>query len=264
MDGANLTISLLKLSDSGSYTCSVIAVSNPQESGTTVLRVTDAPIAHISLLGNQLTCNVEGNPKPTLTWFLPDGSIAYKAPSVYVAPTAANNGRYVCMATNPPESKELQISSVPSHGVIREGEDLQLHCSTNSHPISTYDWYFNGEKVGTGSFYTLKNIQRHEAGSYRCKAYNYVPGIAAGDIAITVEFPPSSVYVEENKDVLSCFSKSGGVPWPIYKWKLPNGTETAGNMSLLRNPASTGKYVCSVRNIHGISNVTYVKVTGPT
>uniref|UniRef100_H2YB62 Uncharacterized protein n=1 Tax=Ciona savignyi TaxID=51511 RepID=H2YB62_CIOSA len=35
-------------------------------------------------------------------------------------------------------------------------------------------------------------------------------------------------------------------------------------MSLLRNPASTGKYVCSVRNIHGISNVTYVKVTGPT
>uniref|UniRef100_H2YB60 Ig-like domain-containing protein n=1 Tax=Ciona savignyi TaxID=51511 RepID=H2YB60_CIOSA len=194
LDGANLTISLLKLSDSGSYTCSVIAVSNPQESGTTVLRVTAtpivsafsikhrvvgsngnyaaavctaaggkpravvtwtdangevqesrvsaresddgsvdvesvllltpgllgrsinstspvaaddklreffcdvthenwslnenqlspkvvvellyAPIAHISLLGNQLTCNVEGNPKPTLTWFLPDGSIA--------------------------------------------------------------------------------------------------------------------------------------------------------------------------------------------
>uniref|UniRef100_Q94431 COS2.1 n=1 Tax=Ciona intestinalis TaxID=7719 RepID=Q94431_CIOIN len=265
LSGANLTISLLKLSDAGSYTCNVIAVGSPQESGTTVLIVTVPPVAHIALLGNQLTCNVEGNPRPSLKWFLPTGEVLRNSPSVYVTPTSSGNGRYVCMATNPPESRNLHISSEPSHGVVKEGEDLQLHCSTSSNPISQYDWYFQGTKIGTGSSFRIQNLQRHQAGTYQCVAYNYVPGSANGDVAVMVEYPPSNVIVTQNENELSCVAGSGSIPEPMYKWILPNGTETAGNKSVLfLSPSSAGQYTCSVSNIHGRENATFIYTTGKT
>ncbi|XP_078483961.1 uncharacterized protein LOC100182255 isoform X2 [Ciona intestinalis] len=516
LSGANLTISLLKLSDAGSYTCNVIAVGSPQESGTTVLSVTATPdvsafsikapivesnrrygaaictavggqpravitwtdslgkvqasrvtfreaddgsvnvesvlllhvgllgrsgnitdpvsmkdriqdftcrvrhsnldptedrrvkvelmfppVAHIALLGNQLTCNVEGNPRPNLKWFLPNGEVLRNSPSVYVTPTSSGNGRYVCMATSnlgpaatafldvnkaedlpvlfrtlvqmntslpitasgfeiecsadlvstgsnlrvgydvrfewskdgikirdslseylitgrdkrlpsgavrltsslrfvnvrrgrddadfrcrlvnttritgfvsalersvnivvdyPPESRNLHISSEPSHGVVKEGEDLQLHCSTSSNPISHYDWYFQGTKIGTGSSFRIQNLQRHQAGTYQCVAYNYVPGSANGDVAVMVEYPPSNVIVTQNENELSCVAGSGSIPEPMYKWILPNGTETAGNKSVLfLSPSSAGQYTCSVSNIHGRENATFIYTT---
>nr|XP_002126696.1 hemicentin-1 isoform X2 [Ciona intestinalis] len=516
LSGANLTISLLKLSDAGSYTCNVIAVGSPQESGTTVLSVTATPdisafsikapivesnqrygaaictavggqpravitwtdssgkvqpsrvtfreaddgsvnvesvlllhvgllgragnitdpvtltdriqeftcrvkhsnldptedrrvnvelmfppVAHISLLGNQLTCNVEGNPQPTLKWFLPTGEVLRNSPTVYVTPTSSGNGRYVCTATSnlgptatafldvnkaedlpvlfrtlvqlntslpvtasgfeiecsadlvstgsnlrvgydvrfewskdgikirdslseysiiarekrlpsgavrltsslrfvnvrrgrddadfrcrlvnttritgfvsalertvkivvdyPPESRNLRISSEPSHGVVKEGGDLQLHCSTSSNPISQYDWYFQGTKIGTGSSFRIQNLQRHQAGTYQCVAYNYVPGSANGDVAVMVEYPPSNVIVTQNENELTCVAESGSIPEPMYKWILPNGTETAGNKSrLFVTPSSAGQYTCSVSNIHGRENVTFIYTT---
>lgn len=69
-----------------------------------------SPINVLSGSWTELPCNVSGNPKPTVSWFLHDVPIDVSDPKYLIVPsgnlrifgvTPSDSGVYSCMASNP-------------------------------------------------------------------------------------------------------------------------------------------------------------------
>lgn len=69
-----------------------------------------SPINVLSGSWTELPCNVSGNPKPTVSWFLYDSPIDVNDPKYLILPsgnlrifgvTPSDSGVYSCMASNP-------------------------------------------------------------------------------------------------------------------------------------------------------------------
>ena len=69
-----------------------------------------SPINVLSGSWTELPCNVSGNPKPTVSWFLHDSPIDVSDPKYLILPsgnlrifgvTPSDSGVYSCMASNP-------------------------------------------------------------------------------------------------------------------------------------------------------------------
>lgn len=58
---------------------------------------------------------------------------------------------------------------------VKEGEAVQLKCSSDAHPpASTYEWHNeSGAKLHQGNIYMLPNVSRHMGALY-CTAINTV------------------------------------------------------------------------------------------
>lgn len=80
----------------------------------------DAPVTHISLLGNRMTCHVEGNPRPSLSWVLPNGNILANMSSVYLGRAERGNGRYSCRGSSPIKPDSIDTLDVQRAEDLRE------------------------------------------------------------------------------------------------------------------------------------------------
>nr|XP_039248107.1 hemicentin-1-like isoform X1 [Styela clava] len=161
-----------------------------------------------------------------------------------------------------PPAHGTVVTSVHPQATIGEHSDVTLSCEAQSSPPSSYRWFFNGKPKSSGSQLVLRNTSRHEAGIYKCVAFNYVPGSATKEVKLIVNYPPGLVHISKHGKYLKCSTEGGSVPPPRYTWLLPNGTvDDRGNSMLeistfeVTVPTS---YICLVTNgLRKTSNATY-------
>ncbi|XP_041372575.1 fibroblast growth factor receptor homolog 1-like [Gigantopelta aegis] len=63
--------------------------------------------------------------------------------------------------------------------VFESGTNVKMSCASRGYPSPLYSWYFvrRGKtpvRLSTQSFYTIRNLQRKSAGTYRCVVYNVI------------------------------------------------------------------------------------------
>ncbi|XP_040899769.1 Schwann cell myelin protein-like isoform X2 [Toxotes jaculatrix] len=102
-------------------------------------------------------------------------------------------------------SKVLKVNYAPVNvkvtykSDVKEGEAVQLNCSSNAHPpASSYEWYNEtGTQLHRGNLYTLRNVSRHTGALY-CTATNKRGQGKSSLVQLRV------LYAPEIEDVSSC------------------------------------------------------------
>lgn len=76
---------------------------------------------------------------------------------------------FVCFHTDAPVNVKVDYKSD-----VKEGEAVQLKCSSDAHPpASSYEWHNEiGVRLHQGRIYMLPNVSRHHTGALYCTANN--------------------------------------------------------------------------------------------
>uniref|UniRef100_A0A8C6SCI5 Ig-like domain-containing protein n=1 Tax=Neogobius melanostomus TaxID=47308 RepID=A0A8C6SCI5_9GOBI len=160
-----------------------------------------------------IDCQAEGNPKPKVTWIMPD-NIFLSAPYFGSRINVHHNGtleiknvrptdtaEFICMARNDGGEAvmvvQLQVSGMLRRPIFKNpfnerivsriGKTVVLNCSANGHPVPEIMWTLpNGTRFNTmqgsisrhhlsndGSL-VIYSPQKEDAGKYRCGAKNYM------------------------------------------------------------------------------------------
>ncbi|XP_063064783.1 B-cell receptor CD22-like [Engraulis encrasicolus] len=279
------TISAVRSTDSGSYSCAVQGHEHYQ-SPTTTLVVYYPPkttSALISPAGDivegdsvTLTCSSDANPPVhTYTWYktnsgeTPIGSGQnYDITNI----TTEDTGQYYY------SPKRTSASIVPS-GNVKEGDSVTLTCSSDANPpVHTYTWYKtnSGETaIGSGQNHNITNITIEDSGHYYCRANNSVGFNNSTVLSIDVFYPPKNTSLvlrppgksSEDSVTLACHSYANP-PVKTYTWfkKTDSGPalQATGNISsLVLMSGDEGFYYCVVHNQYGSHYSPNVEVIFP-
>ncbi|XP_056236092.1 sialoadhesin-like [Seriola aureovittata] len=89
---------------------------------------------------------------------------------------------------------------------VKEGEAVQLKCSSDAHPpASSYEWHNEkGAQLHRGNYYMLPNVSRH-VGALYCTAINTAGRGKSSPVQLSV------LYAPEIKTISSCSSEGGMV-----------------------------------------------------
>ncbi|GFS41621.1 peroxidasin [Nephila pilipes] len=253
------------------------------------------------------TCKADGDPKPDIVWLHNSNEILPEQDERYSILTDGtlmiteaqdlDAGVYECMAKNPAgeiksraakmhykenrkvkENKGiLSFREKPTDNRVPVGSTIVLPCSAVSDPDPTINWTQNGIALprvfryyvsSTGSL-TIKNVQRNDAGVYRCVASNTVSTIAV-EAKVEVEAPP--VFLERPRDQealqgntveLICLVE--GLPRPVLSWSKDGiRLYNKGRVYLLKDGTTLrieevreedgGIYTCHAENESGLRN----------
>ena len=85
----------------------------------------------------------------------------------HISDTVCNGGDFLCL-TVPPSVEQAE------NMVVREGDNVELHCNVTSgipHPAVEWTKVPTGEHI-EGNPLNITNINRTQAGEYRCTANN--------------------------------------------------------------------------------------------
>ncbi|XP_053391074.1 hemicentin-1-like, partial [Mercenaria mercenaria] len=155
-----------------------------------------------------------------------------------------------------------------------EGNNSILTCVASSKPVSTFKWYREGQSSilsqGTGTLainkltYTINNVRRTDAATYRCNANNGIESADNENVLLTVYYPPdvtattTNVTVKAETILIMCNAR--GVPnssyiygewtqsWPGYNFPV---SEKPGSEKLVLTHVTyeySGVYTCSASN----------------
>ncbi|XP_013380566.1 uncharacterized protein LOC106151731 [Lingula anatina] len=87
-----------------------------------------------------------------------------------------------------------QVIAGPRNTTVTTGESVQFTCQATGDPTPDYSWFKDGEALGiTSQTLRLESVTDSDAGSYSCRAENYI----AGDDS-------ESGYLTVTNDVISC------------------------------------------------------------
>ncbi|KAG8198932.1 hypothetical protein JTE90_015139 [Oedothorax gibbosus] len=250
------------------------------------------------------SCKADGDPKPDIVWLhnsneiLPEHDDRYNILTdgtlMITEAQDLDEGVYECMAKNPAgEAKSraakmhylkikenkgiLSFKEKPADHTVAVGSTIELPCSASGDPEPSIHWTQNGIALprifryyvaSTGTL-TIKNVQRNDAGVYRCVASNRVSTIAT-EADIFVEAPP--VFLERPRDQealqgnaveLICLVE--GSPRPVLSWSKDGvPVHTKDRVTLLKNSTTLkivkvqvedgGIYTCHAENTGGERN----------
>ncbi|XP_068759297.1 fibroblast growth factor receptor 4-like isoform X2 [Montipora capricornis] len=268
-------------------------------------------ITRLTREGNEyivFSCTVEGNPSPLLYWTKNGkrlnviGNPRLSAVSWrgihslnIVNLSRSDAGLYQCVAVNSVGSVAShgenlrvyfapEISCLPKHATRVEGQDVIFSCTIDGDPPPGVIWTKNGEepKVAGNSRVNvsstsnnhsliLTDIQRSDAGQYRCLASNSEGNLTSSPATLTVHFAPEIFYLPKNattvegQDVIFSCTIDGDPP-PSVIW-TKNGEElklagnsrvnvssTSSNYSLIFTGiqrSDAGEYRCLASNSEG-------------
>ncbi|XP_020621161.1 protein sidekick-1-like [Orbicella faveolata] len=203
-----------------------------------------------------LSCNVDGNPAPSISWTT-DGfqvnttinsRISFSADKKQLTITKVkrtDNGNYRCVANNSLGNATSDAATVdvqyqpeitlhPENQTKSEGDNVTLSCNATGNPQPTISWTRNGFPVNTSNnssisfsedkkLLTITNVNRTDSGEYRCLANNSL-GNETSDVArLDVQYPPDITVDPQNTAVtegdnvtLSC--NVDGNPAPSISW----------------------------------------------
>ncbi|GBM59397.1 Peroxidasin [Araneus ventricosus] len=250
------------------------------------------------------TCRADGDPKPDIVWLhnsneiLPEQDERYSilddGTLMITEAQDLDEGVYECMAKNPAgeiksraakmhylklkENKGiLTFKEQPVDSRVPVGSTIVLPCGAVGDPDPTIHWTQNGIALprvfryhvsSTGTL-TIKNVQKNDAGVYRCVATNQVSTIAV-ESKIDVEAPP--VFLERPRDQEALQGNSveliclvEGLPPPVLSWSKDGSPVHIGNkFKVLKDGThfrieevreeDTGIYTCHAENESGQRN----------
>ncbi|XP_070144253.1 basement membrane-specific heparan sulfate proteoglycan core protein isoform X4 [Drosophila kikkawai] len=216
--GGTLHLYNLKIDDSGTYICR--AVSNDTENlfedriSITITTESQRRPAQIVNLPNHVTfeeyqqndivCEVEGNPKPTVTWTRIDGQVdahsrTYGNSLIFDSPRKSDEGRYRCQAENnlnrdekyvqvyvqsstpPPSPPRDRLYIQPEEHNGQPGESFRLTCQTTSAANLRYEWSHEGYPLTAsasrniyinGNSLEVLDASDRDSGTYTCVAFD--------------------------------------------------------------------------------------------
>ncbi|XP_053391382.1 hemicentin-2-like, partial [Mercenaria mercenaria] len=201
-----------------------------------------------------------------------------------LAPTRDNdNDSISCQAYNNAGTSEMSevtldlkyrplIENMPEIIVV-EGNSSVLTCVASSKPASTFRWFReqstfldqgNGT-LGNNKFsYTINNVRRTDAATYRCNANNRVELEDNKNVRLKVYYPPDVTAIADNTTVkattASILCNAKGVPSTNYmygKWiqtwagyNVPVSEKPESERLVLKNLTyeHSGVYTCSASN----------------
>ncbi|XP_061685366.1 B-cell receptor CD22-like [Syngnathoides biaculeatus] len=161
----------------------------------------------------------------------------------------------------PPRFSSLWVS--PSN-VVKEGQSVNLNCSSDANPAASYTWYKDNQIVlqGTEIHYRFTFIRSEDAGSFYCKAQNKYGHITSSTVFIDVQYAPrllrtfvalSSKVTGDRWLTLTC--RSDANPVANYTWYKDNSPVATGQNFSIR-PEDVATYVCEARNSRGLRRIT--------
>ncbi|XP_032374240.1 myelin-associated glycoprotein isoform X1 [Etheostoma spectabile] len=144
---------------------------------------------------------------------LDNGQWTAKSTLNFQATSADHNKSLQCTVTynggqQNKKSRDLKVNYAPVNVTIehksdvKEGEDVQLRCSSDAHPrASSYQWHNEtGAQLHQGNIYMLRNVSRHTGALY-CTVINTVGRANSNPVQLNVLFAP------EIKTASSCSSE---------------------------------------------------------
>ncbi|XP_009081115.1 PREDICTED: LOW QUALITY PROTEIN: hemicentin-1-like, partial [Acanthisitta chloris] len=311
LDGA-LSISSVQLPDAGVYKCVARNAAGSDAAEITV-QVQESPTIEgldppynspfQERVANQriaFPCPAKGTPKPVIKWLHNGRELTGSEPGVSVledgtllviaAVTPADNGEYVCVATNEAGSTErkynLKVHVPPD---IRDQEKVtntsvvvhhpvSLFCEVTGNPFPVISWYKEDTQVvessalqilHNGKILKLLKAATEDAGQYSCKAIN-VAGSSEKLFNLDILVPPSIIGAESPGEItvvlnqeISLECRAKGFPFPDVHWFKDGKPLFLGdpNVELLdkgqvlhiknARRVDKGRYQCSATNTAG-------------
>ncbi|XP_035291447.1 hemicentin-1 [Anguilla anguilla] len=259
-----LEITKAEPSHAGRYTCSArnpagvaykhitLTVQEPPE-----VRPMKEEVKVVLHHGIILPCDVQGFPRPTITWqregvpiatghrlaVLPSGALQFSRV------TLGDAGTYQCMAQNEAGTAVgrtrlvLQVPPVLTAPSLEYtavvGQPVSLQCGADGQPQPEVSWQKDRRPVAEGAHVRLfsngtlwiATTQRSDAGLYTCSAKNYA-GRASLDIRLTIQIPPMIPVGQSELSVIQGFQAllpcaAQGLPEPRISWEK-DGIKVAG------------------------------------
>ncbi|XP_078355113.1 protein sidekick-1-like isoform X16 [Oculina patagonica] len=205
-----------------------------------------------------LSCNADGNPEPTISWTR-DGApvdtsntsrISFSDDKKQLTITNVNrtdSGDYRCVANNSLGNDTSYVATLdiqfapeilknPNDVTAVEGQDAVFSCSVRGNPSPSVSWTKDDEKLNvtanprlsvskTNNNHSLiiTDVQRSDAGQYRCVAINIINSSTSTAATLQVHFQPyftwnpeDTTVVEGQNTTLNC--EVYGNPVPDVRW----------------------------------------------
>ena len=254
------TIPRVTVQDAGTYVCS--ADNGLGRVGKAELKLDVLYGPTVSLTSAQrefnagdnieVDCRVDANPRPsTIQWFKEgDERFVQNGPTLRLnGVTAANNGRYICSATNHlhPTGKgkltrsgnatiDVNIRHRPGKAFITpespkaiDGRRITLTCGANppGYPKPTYRWWKDGSDstLASGSEFTIDSARLNHAGKYYCQPSNDLGkgSTAAVDLEVNqapkiITYLQSTVMKRAGDTGFHITCSAVGKPKPTIRW----------------------------------------------
>ncbi|KAG1671033.1 Down syndrome cell adhesion molecule-like protein Dscam2 [Nymphon striatum] len=247
-----------------------------------VIRPTDANSK------SQLDCAAQGYPPPDYKWLSDASGQIVSNSSVLVIDQTEKAGTffYSCQVTNKfgKDSKKFKIIIRgpleafihPNQQTVNSGNEFELECRINGHPIDKIKWTLNGDPVS--KFQTIRNVssskikikaaRREHEGMYQCFVSNNWDKIQTAAQVILGDVPPKLVEKFQSRKLqpgpsISLKCTATGRPTPKITWKLrgrvlmkPNDAmpessswDKLGTLSIKKiSVEDEGTYSCSATN----------------
>ncbi|KAH8235981.1 hypothetical protein KR032_011790, partial [Drosophila birchii] len=216
--GGTLHLYNLKIDDSGTYTCRAvsnethelfedrISITITPESQRRPAQIVNLPnhVTFEEYQQNEIVCEVEGNPTPTVIWTRIDGQVdahsrTYGNSLIFDSPRKSDEGRYRCQAENNlnRDEKYVQVyvqssASQPSPPRDRlyiqpeehngqAGESFRLTCQSTSVASLRYEWSHQGYPLASsaprnlyinGNTLEVRDASDRDSGTYTCAAFD--------------------------------------------------------------------------------------------
>ncbi|XP_064586428.1 basement membrane-specific heparan sulfate proteoglycan core protein isoform X2 [Zonotrichia leucophrys gambelii] len=259
--------------------------------GPLVVRVT--PGSLVKGVGGtaEFACSVSGDPRAHVEWLKEGGELppthsvrdgVLRMPEL--APGA--QGVYVCRASGPGGQAEdratLTVQALPRALInirtavqtVLAGTTVELECLGLGEPRPHVTWSKVGGRIRPGVLIragtlTMEQVERADAGQYRCTATNAV-GTVQSHVILHVQAAPQIAGQPEVKEVslgsaavLPCLASGFPVPeitWSKLDGELPAGARVQGNVLTLPavRPEDAGVYTCVAANHRGQQTAYYV------
>ncbi|XP_063064868.1 B-cell receptor CD22 [Engraulis encrasicolus] len=260
--------SVMRSTDSGSYSCAVQGHENDQSPAKTLVvqyppKKTSASISPAGDIveGDSvtLTCSSDANPPVhTYTWYkTTQGENAIGSGQTYNFNkiSSEHTGQYYCTGRNTigfRKSLPLNVTvyyspkntlvSVKPTAITTEGDSVTLTCISDANPpVMTYTWYKvnkGGTPVGSGQTHTIVQITTEDTGQYYCRVNNSVGFNNSTMVSIDVFYSPKNTLasisppgdiVEGDSVTLTC-SSDANPPVDTYTWyKTTKGGNELGS-----------------------------------
>ncbi|XP_034337833.2 basement membrane-specific heparan sulfate proteoglycan core protein isoform X5 [Magallana gigas] len=292
IQGGTLYIPRFQREYAGEYICTATTPARNYETSVFII-VTVTPILSISPAQVEaragqtvrLRCQPEGQGPFNIEWVKMDGILSPSATQSLDGVleirqvTAADAGRYRCVATNSAGSSDgfaVVIVQVPPTIVVsnrdqsaREGETVSMRCQVTGTPQPQVTWERLGGALPPNSdirnnVLTINNVRQEDTGRYICRARSSA-GSAQGDILLTVisgggdggviQYDTQTVNAGEKVE-MECVST--GFPLPTVTWSredapLPQRAIVNEAFLIIQSirPEDAGTYVCTVENTGG-------------
>ncbi|KAK3104524.1 hypothetical protein FSP39_004009 [Pinctada imbricata] len=293
IQGGTLYIPRFTRQYAGEYICSATTAQQNYETSVFII-VTVTPTLTISPARVEaragetvsLRCQPQGQPPFNIEWTRADGRPL--SPSArqtndgllqILAVTAADAGRYRCVATNaagPSDGIAIVEVQVPPTVIASErskrpttGELVELRCDARGSPSPTVTWEKEGGALPSNSdirngILTIYNVRSQDSGRFICTAQSNA-GTARDYIVLSVQEINGGGPVRINTQTVNVGERVemecvvSGTPKPTVKWSRLDGplpvSSTVNDVYLVIPQVrleDAGTYVCTAENVVGI------------